>query len=35
MLVPPARQARFREQMAKSDIIPIGMDTDGSTILRG
>jgi D-glycero-alpha-D-manno-heptose-7-phosphate kinase len=35
MLVPPARQARFRDQMAKSDIIPIGIDTDGSTILRG
>lgn len=35
ILVPPERQARFHERMAKSDVIPIGMDTDGSTILRG
>jgi D-glycero-alpha-D-manno-heptose-7-phosphate kinase len=34
MLVPPDRQARFRERMAKSSLITIGMDTEGSTILR-
>ena len=34
MLVPHDRQARFRERMAKSSLITIGMDTEGSTILR-
>lgn len=35
MLVPPARQARFRERMSHAALIPIGMDPVGSTILRG
>ena len=35
MLVPPARQARFRERMPESAMIPIRMDPVGSTILTG
>jgi D-glycero-alpha-D-manno-heptose-7-phosphate kinase len=35
MLVPPARQACFREGLAGYSIISIGLDTLGATILRG
>ena len=35
MLVPPERQTRFREVMRDSLITPIGLDTQGSTILVG
>ena len=35
MLVPPARQAAFREGMAGTTVIPIGLDTSGATILYG
>jgi D-glycero-alpha-D-manno-heptose-7-phosphate kinase len=35
MLVPPQRQARFLEQMRDVAVIPIGIDTIGSTILTG
>jgi D-glycero-alpha-D-manno-heptose-7-phosphate kinase len=35
MLVPPERQAGFLERMGGTAIIPIGMDTVGSTILTG
>ena len=35
MLVPPERQARFREAMRDSRLTPIGLDTQGSTILVG
>lgn len=35
MLVPPERQDRFREQLNEHVIIPVGLDTIGSTILSG
>jgi D-glycero-alpha-D-manno-heptose-7-phosphate kinase len=35
MLVPPAVQARFQEQMRNRVVIPIRLDTIGSTILTG
>ncbi len=35
MLVPPAVQAKFLERMNGTSVIPIGMDTIGSTILTG
>lgn len=35
LLVPPERQAAFREGMAGHSIIPIAPDTTGATILRG
>jgi D-glycero-alpha-D-manno-heptose-7-phosphate kinase len=35
MLVPRERQAAFRERMQGTAIIPIGLDTIGSTILTG
>ena len=35
MLVPPERQAAFLERMNGTAVIPIGMDTVGSTILTG
>ncbi len=35
MLVPPERQPVFFEQMRNTAVIPIGMDTIGSTILTG
>lgn len=35
LLVPPDRQRRFRERMADSVVIPVGLDTIGSTILTG
>ncbi|HTW72096.1 MAG TPA: kinase [Acetobacteraceae bacterium] len=34
MLVPPERQANFRQKMGDATIIPLGMDTVGSTILN-
>ncbi len=34
MLVPPERQAAFRETMNGCSIIPIGLDTSGSTVLQ-
>jgi D-glycero-alpha-D-manno-heptose-7-phosphate kinase len=35
MLVPPERRAGFLERMQGSAVIPVGMDTIGSTILTG
>jgi D-glycero-alpha-D-manno-heptose-7-phosphate kinase len=35
MLVPPERQAGFLERMRGASVIPVGMDTIGSTILTG
>ncbi|WP_254453813.1 kinase [Siccirubricoccus sp. G192] len=35
MLVPPARQEAFREGLRATAIIPVGLDTIGSTILTG
>ncbi|TDT96946.1 D-glycero-alpha-D-manno-heptose-7-phosphate kinase [Azorhizobium sp. AG788] len=35
MLVPPDRQKRFNETLKNAAIIPIGLDTAGSTILTG
>lgn len=35
MLVPPSRQAAFAERMRGITIVPIGLDTVGSTILTG
>jgi D-glycero-alpha-D-manno-heptose-7-phosphate kinase len=35
MLIPPERQERFRAAMASATIIPVGLDTLGSTILTG
>ena len=35
MLVPPARQAGFRAALEGTAIIPVGLDTIGSTILTG
>lgn len=35
LLVPPDRQARFRERMRDATILPVGMDPTGATILRG
>ena len=35
MLVPPERQAGFPERMNGTAVIPVGMDTVGSTILTG
>jgi D-glycero-alpha-D-manno-heptose-7-phosphate kinase len=35
MLVPGDRQARFREAMAHTSVIPVGLDTLGATILGG
>ena len=35
MLVPAERQATFHERMHDNVIIPVGLDTVGSTILRG
>ncbi len=35
MMVPPGRQAGFLERMHGTAVIPVGMDTVGSTILTG
>lgn len=35
VLVPPARQTRFREAMRNTAVIPVGLDTAGSVILAG
>lgn len=35
VLVPPARQARFHEEMRRTAVIPLGLDTAGSVILAG
>jgi len=35
MLVPPERQSRFLQQMSEKVVIPVGLDTIGSTILTG
>jgi D-glycero-alpha-D-manno-heptose-7-phosphate kinase len=35
MLVPPERQARFRETIRQPPVMPVGLDTLGSTILGG
>jgi D-glycero-alpha-D-manno-heptose-7-phosphate kinase len=35
MLVPPERQAGFLQRMNGTAVIPVGMDTVGSTILTG
>jgi D-glycero-alpha-D-manno-heptose-7-phosphate kinase len=35
MLVPPERQARFKSAVRSATVIPIGLDTLGSTILTG
>jgi D-glycero-alpha-D-manno-heptose-7-phosphate kinase len=35
MLVPPERQSRFRKHLGETVIIPVGLDTIGSTILTG
>ena len=35
MLVPPERQVHFLERMKGASVIPVGMDTIGSTILAG
>jgi len=35
VLVPPAEQARFRTTMRDTTVIPVGLDTIGSTILTG
>jgi D-glycero-alpha-D-manno-heptose-7-phosphate kinase len=35
MLVPPARQSEFTARMVNQIVIPIGLDTLGSTILTG
>jgi D-glycero-alpha-D-manno-heptose-7-phosphate kinase len=32
-LVPPARQARFRAAMRDAVVIPVGLDTQGATVL--
>ena len=35
MLVPPDRQSRFHEAMCDRVVIPVGLDTQGATILAG
>jgi D-glycero-alpha-D-manno-heptose-7-phosphate kinase len=35
MLVPPWRRAAFRERMGAASVLPVGMDPNGATILRG
>jgi len=35
VLVPPERKERFRSRMTSTTIIPVGLDTIGSTILTG
>lgn len=35
MLVPPERQAKFLDAMRGSSIVPIGLDTSGSLVMRG
>jgi D-glycero-alpha-D-manno-heptose-7-phosphate kinase len=35
LLVPPGCQDRFRERMRRAVMIPVGLDTIGSTILTG